>query len=288
MELIHKKNNPAISVVVPVYNAEMYVKEAIDSILGQSFADFECIVVDDGSTDGTKEIIQLYDDSRIVLVENNHDFIGSLNMGINMAKGKYIARMDADDTMHPDRLRIQHSIMETEPNIIICGTWMTLFGNGITTESIARSINGLVELPLLQLLQGNFVFHPTTMIRKNFLVEHQLYYEEYPYAEDFKLWSEIAKRGGTFYIENQPLLYYRISENQVTKRKKEEQKATSERILHEILNFLLDKNKEKYFELTELSKNLQKLQQKELISFAKILQISHDIFVTNKNRLLLA
>lgn len=281
------QNNPEISVVMPVYNAEKYVKETIDSIINQSFTDFECIIVDDGSTDKTKEIIRSYDDQRIVLIENKHHFIASLNKGMKRAKGKYIARMDADDTMHPDRLKIQHSIMETEPGITVCGTWMTRFGEGIAADSVARNIAGLIELPLLQFLRGNFVFHPTAMIRKNFLIQNQLQYEDYPCAEDFKLWSEMAKRGGVFYIENQPLLHYRISDSQVSKQKREEQKATTERILLENLKYLLDKNSENYPELATFLNSLLELHEKEFINFTEMLQIVHRILHTNKNRLIL-
>lgn len=280
--------NPVISVVMSAYNVEKYIREAIDSIVNQSFADFECIIVDDGSTDKTKEIIRSYDDKRIVLIENEHHIIASLNKGMKMARGKYIARMDADDTMHPDRLKIQHSIMETESGITVCGTWMTRFGEGIAADSVARNIAGLIELPLLQFLRGYFVVHPTTMIRKNFLIQNQLQYEDYPCAEDLKLWSEIAKRGGVFYIENQPLLHYRISDSQISKQKREEQKATTERILHENLKYLLDKNSENYPELTTFSKSLLELQEKEFINFTEMLQIVHRILHTNKNRLILA
>ena len=280
--------NPVISVVMSAYNVEKYIREAIDSIVNQSFTDFECIIVDDGSTDGTKDIIRSYDDKRILLVENKHDFIESLNMGMKWAKGKYIARMDADDTMHPDRLKIQHSIMETEPGITVCGTWMKHFGEGIAADSLARSIAGLVELPLLRFLQGNFVFHPTVMIRREFLIQNQMQYENYSCAEDLKLWSEMAKRGGVFYIEDQPLLHYRISDSQVSKQKREEQKATTEQILREILYYLLDKNSESYPELTTFSKSLSELHKKELISFAEMLQMAHRILHTNKNRLSLA
>ena len=94
------KQTPAISIVMPAYNAEMYIREAIDSVICQSFPDFECIVVDDGSTDGTRDIIRAYHDKRIVLLENKHDFIASLNLGMDAARGRYIARMDADDIMH--------------------------------------------------------------------------------------------------------------------------------------------------------------------------------------------
>ena len=116
------KSIPAISIVMPAYNAEKYIKEAIDSIIGQSFSNFECIIIDDGSTDSTRDIIRSYNDERIVLLEKKHDYIASLNRGMNAPKGKYLARMDADDIMHPDRLKIQYAVMEAEPSITVCGT----------------------------------------------------------------------------------------------------------------------------------------------------------------------
>ena len=126
-----------ISVVMPTYNASKYVSEAIESTLKQSFFDFEFIIVDDGSTDNTREIIRSYDDNRIKLVENEHNFIGSLNKGLELAGGKYIARMDADDIMHIDRLKIQYSIMEAKPEIDICSAWMAPFGDNIPKGSVS-------------------------------------------------------------------------------------------------------------------------------------------------------
>lgn len=283
-----QERNPQISVVISAYNAEKYVREAIDSIINQSFTDFECIIVDDGSTDKTKEIIKSYEDKRIVFIENNHDFIASLNKGMKMAKGKYIARMDADDIMHPDRLKIQHTIMETEPSITVCGTWMKHFGEGIAADSLARSIAGLVELPLLRFLQGNFVFHPTVMIRREFLIQNQMQYENYSCAEDLKLWSEMAKRGGVFYIEDQPLLHYRISDSQVSKQNREEQQTTAERILGDNLRYLFDRNSEEHPELSTLLNSFLELHEKDLISFGGMLQMAHRILYTNKSRLSLA
>ena len=89
---------------MPVYNASRYLRDCIDSILSQSFTDFELLIVDDGSTDDSVEIIRSYSDSRIRLIENKHDYIGSLNLLLQEARGKYIARMDADDVMLPNRL----------------------------------------------------------------------------------------------------------------------------------------------------------------------------------------
>jgi len=110
-----------ISVVMPVYNGEAYIGDAIESVLNQTFRDFELIIIDDGSTDATVSVIRRYEDSRIVLLKNGHDFIKALNTGLRMAKGKYIARMDADDLMHPQRLEVQYRTMEEHRDVVVCG-----------------------------------------------------------------------------------------------------------------------------------------------------------------------
>jgi len=138
-------------------------------------------------------------------------------------------------------------------------------------------------------MNGNFIFHPTALIRNFFLMENQLHYEKkYVYAEDLKLWIEIAKLGGKFYIDNQVLLNYRISETQITNQKREEQKTTTERILFEVIEWLLERNKENHPEIKGIFDSLIKLKEKELIGLAEILKILQKIFITNKNKLHLA
>ena len=193
-----------ISVVMPVYNAEMHIKGAIESVLEQSFVDFEFILIDDGSTDRTSSIIQSYNDKRVRLIQNSHNFIESLNLGIENSLGKYMARMDGDDIMHIDRLKIQYAIMQEYPDVTVCGTWMNSIGTYSQTNGLLSTLSGLVEQPLLKFTKGNFLFHPTTMIRMDFLKKNALKYENCPYAEDFKFWVEIAKSGGSIY--NQLLL----------------------------------------------------------------------------------
>lgn len=202
-----------------------------------------------------------------MLVEYKDYFIGLLNLRLDAAKGKYIASMDTDDIMYPDRLKIQHAIMETEPNITVSSKWMRQFGENVPLDNIAGSLSEIAEYPLLAFLQGNFVFHPTTLIWKSFLKEHQLQYKNYPYTEDLRLWTEIAKLGGLFYVENQPLFFYRISKGQVTQQEWEELKATAEQKQLEIVNYHLDKIEIKYPEFTECYTSKRRLQKNELLSF---------------------
>lgn len=123
---------PLISVCIPVYNAEAYISECIESVLHQSFTDFELLIADDGSTDHSLDIIKSYQDLRIRILTGNHDYITTLNLLLTEAKGKYIARMDADDRMIQDRLLWQFEYMETHPEIDALGGGLRMFGN--TTE----------------------------------------------------------------------------------------------------------------------------------------------------------
>ena len=120
---------PAISVLMSVFNSDKYLHEAIDSILKQTFTDFEFIIINDASTDSSVNIIKSYNDIRIVLIENetNIGLTNSLNKGIKRATGKYIARMDADDIALPFRFAEQFSFMELHAEIGICGTWVETF-----------------------------------------------------------------------------------------------------------------------------------------------------------------
>ena len=233
---------PSISILLPVYNAESTIGATIESIRRQSFEDYELLVIDDGSTDATSQIVRSYTDVRIRYILAEHDYIASLNLGLNQAQGKYLARMDADDIMLHDRLAIQHQILEEEPSITVCSSWYIPFGEEIRGEQVVGITQGLIQSPLLAFLQGNLIAHPTVMLRTSFLRTHDLHYENYPYAEDYKLWVEIAKRGGTFYIESQPLLRYRISPTQVTQRYSEGQRFTAQRIQEELLDTLIERS----------------------------------------------
>lgn len=219
------------------------------------------------------------------MLRNEHDFIGSLNKGLDSAKGKYIARMDADDIMHVDRLKIQHAIMEEEEGITVCGTWMTHFGEDIHAGNIARTLDGLIEHPLITFLKGNFMFHPTVCMRKDFLDKHNLRYQNYDCAEDYKLWFEIAKNKGIFYIESQSLLFYRISKKQVSQTKRGIQMATSAKIQMEIIEYLISLNSASYPKLNDIYRNLIQLKNSKLLSDVLFSSFFHTLFNENRQKL---
>jgi putative sugar transferase len=275
-----------ISIIMPTYNARDHIKEAIESVLNQTFTEYEFIIIDDGSTDNTVSIINSYKDARIKLILNEHNFINTLNTGLQAAAGKYIARMDADDIMHIDRLKIQYAIMEEDPRITVCSSWMTFFGNDIPKGMVSRPATGFVEYPLLQMLQHCIFFHPTIMLRSEFFKQNRLKYEkEYIYAEDYKLWFEVAKCGGIFYVETQSLLYYRVTKTQVSEKKQKEQDEVSIRIKNEILAYLIALNKENYPYLSKLEEAMRKIQKGKLINNEEIFKSFFRLFLNNKNSL---
>jgi glycosyltransferase involved in cell wall biosynthesis len=201
-----------VSVLMPAYNCEAYIKEAIESIINQTFHDFELIVVDDGSTDGTLNVIKSFTDNRVVCVKNSHrGIVTALNTGLRIARGKYIARMDADDISYSNRLQKQYDWMESHPDVSVCATHLT-FADGQT----GNCGNGYWRNPLEAMVHGNILYHGTVMMRKQFLEQNKLYYRDKPYAEDYYLWFETVKNGGTLYTIPESLYYYRSHQGQIT------------------------------------------------------------------------
>lgn len=231
----------SVSVLLCAYNAEAYIKEAVESVLTQSFRNFELLLVDDGSTDNTLKIMSSFRDGRIKILKGNHDYIRSLNLGMRHCSAPLVARMDADDRMMPFRLERQVELMNRFPDLVLCGSWAKAFGG--SEGVIGNFMEGWVEHPLEYFLLGIYLVHPTVMIRKNFLRKHRLSYKEYPYAEDMKLWTDIARFGGRIYVHPEPLLEYRITTDQVTFLHRKEQDMTKLLIQQEVIEWILKRIK---------------------------------------------
>lgn len=216
-----KKTNtppPTISVLMSVYNAEKYLDEAIQSILSQTYKKFEFIIINDGSTDQSLEIIKKYKDKdeRVILISReNKGLIASLNEGITKARGKYIARMDADDISLPFRIEKQLQVMEHDKNIVVCGSWINIFGESIN-EKVARYFEHDKQIKANLLVSCCFA-HPSVMIRKNAFTNNNILYDErFKNAEDYYLWTQFAKVG-KFYNIPEVLLNYRFLETSITR-----------------------------------------------------------------------
>ncbi|MCW5906558.1 MAG: glycosyltransferase family 2 protein [Chitinophagales bacterium] len=185
------QNMPAISVVMSVYNDAEHVAATIGSILQQTFSDFELIVVDDCSTDNSLNIIQSFNDSRIILIENDKNFglAASLNRGIHAANSKYIARIDSDDVALPERLKVQFDFMEQNPEVGVCGSYYQNFGyltniSTVPLDDFSIKFKLLYDCPLL---------HPSLIIRKEVLDKNNMYYNpEFRKNQDYELYSRLV------------------------------------------------------------------------------------------------
>ncbi|GHT15430.1 glycosyl transferase [Bacteroidia bacterium] len=270
-----KKYSIKISIVMPVYNADAYLAESIQSILNQTLVDFELIIIDDGSTDNTTQIVRSFSDIRIVLLRNEHDFIGSLNLGIKQAKGKYIARMDADDAMLPNRLQVQYDFMEQNQTIDVCGSWAEIFGDG---DGLLRTPIEHKQIVAIMLLY-NPMIHPSVIMRRSVLKYlRKPYKRDYPAAEDYKLWIDLAGKGARFANIPQVLLRYRQSPNQVTKIQNREMSLSSLKIRIKYAEQIMKQitGKDKYF--LDFFDQLIGLLNKNLIDFYQMLNIVYQIY----------
>lgn len=184
---------PKISVLMPVYNGERFLQEAVDSILAQTFTDFEFIIVDDGSTDGSLEILTKLQDPRIRIVRNrnNQGVVRSLNDGLAAAQGEFIARMDADDISRPDRLSKQIVFLETFPEIGVLGTGIRIMdSSGVRIP--AKKLFTEHEALRWGLCFSTSIMHPTVMMRRKIVEEAGGYNQEMAQAEDYDLWRRLS------------------------------------------------------------------------------------------------
>jgi GT2 family glycosyltransferase len=187
---------PRISVVMAVYNGERYVGEAIDSILAQDYADFEFLIVNDGSTDASRDIAASYDDPRVVIIDNvrNIGLAASLNRGLARARGEFIARQDADDISLPDRFARQIAFLEANPEVVLIGSaHAEVDEHGrIVNEVDAHCDHAMIAWSLLFFCP--FV-HTAVMFRRVRVLENVGVYDPtYHYSMDFEYWSRIAAR----------------------------------------------------------------------------------------------
>ncbi|MFD2542028.1 glycosyltransferase family 2 protein [Lacinutrix gracilariae] len=259
--------NPLVTVLIPTYNCEAYVKEAVMSILNQTYTNFECIIIDDASTDKTVSVLQSIKDSRIQLIikPKNSGYTNSLNHGLSIAKGKYIARMDADDISLPERFIKQVSFLESNTNIVACGTNYSIIGS--TKKIILPENNEAIKL---KLLKETCFGHPTVMLRKSVFDANGLQYDttKEP-AEDYALWVTLLQFGALANIQ-ECLLQYRLHAGQVsvTRRKKQLESKLETRV--QLLKYLnANLNAEAYTTVKQVL-NKDSLTFKQLKEFVEI------------------
>jgi glycosyltransferase involved in cell wall biosynthesis len=211
-----------------VYNGEKYLREAIESMLNQTYTNFEFLIINDGSTDTTEEIILYYKDERIRYVKNeqNLKLIASLNKGLDLANGKYIARMDADDISLPERLEKQVEYLEKNPEIGVLGSWVKTIG--LTQNKEIKFKSGYNNVRF-ELFFQNYLHHPSVMRSRDVLFQHNLKYENFIHAEDYAFWIKLSNYT-KIDILPEFLLLYRLHGNNISEVHVEFQKKQTSQL----------------------------------------------------------
>lgn len=207
---------PLVDIIMPVYNSEKTIRNSIESILKQTYKNWILIIIDDGSTDNTRSIINGYTDRRIKLIKSlkNNGVAASLNIGIDNLNddSKYVARMDSDDIMLEYRLEKQVEYLEKHNEISILGSNMIIKKEESSTSTVLVSHYPTDNISIMTtLLFNNPIAHPTVMLRKNVLKEN--YYDtKFKWCEDYELWSRLARKKYIFHNITEPLLIYNSSQ----------------------------------------------------------------------------
>jgi glycosyltransferase involved in cell wall biosynthesis len=239
-----KTNKPIISVIMPVYNGELYLKEAIESILNQTISDFEFIIINDGSTDNTEEIIMSYDDKRIIYRKQNNKGIGAaLRYGCSLAEGIYIARMDADDISELNRFQIQYDYLKKHPKTIVISSAVRYIDEKgkVLGRSYPLTCNQAIRK---NLQKGNPICHPGAML-VNAAYKKINGYQDLQPLEDYFLWLKLSKLGKVTNT-SKPYLKYRIHDNNSSSSISDEHYEYLKALL--ILNVNNETNNESYIE----------------------------------------
>lgn len=242
-----KLDVPMLTVLMPNYNNGAFLREAIDSVLAQSFPDFRFLIVDDGSSDNSIEIIESYQDQRIHLIrkEKNSGIVDTLNLGIEHISSKYFVRMDGDDISAPDRFKLLVEFMEQNPHVGVCGSHIQLFGD----------LNDVWKMELdperikAKLIYTNSVSHAPSIMRTMVLKEHGVFYRNvHPYMEDFDLFFRL-KNLTEFAHLDKVLYHYRILAHNSTVRNQHTAQSRRRGMYKQILTELEIEPSEKNIDL---------------------------------------
>lgn len=233
LDLMPTSTNPTVSIIMPVYNCARYLRESIDSVLRQTYTDFELIIVNDGSTDSTQEIIDYYApiDTRIVpIIQKNIGLVATLNKAIGMARGKYIARIDGDDPWFDDKLHRQMALFEKDDSLVLVGgSFEIIDENGFFIETI---------LPLTRdedlrrtLTLRNAFGHAGVVFLKEAVQVAGLYSDKFGPTEDYELWIRLSKIGRLASVPD-PVFRYRILSTGISQSSSEKQAIESKSHSH--------------------------------------------------------
>lgn len=231
------KTSAPITVLMPAYNAEKYIGEAIESILNQSFSDFELMIIDDGSSDSTMNIVDSFKDARIRVVTNekNLGLIATLNKGLSLIKTEFVARMDADDISLPKRLETQLKFMRANPDVGVCGTWYDNILPDGSEKKGGRYLPSHNEILFKNLYQLHII-HGTTMMRMQVIRDNDLSFNpSFSHSEDYDFFARFAEVSKLHNIQ-ESLYIIRHHEESVSKKFSDVQIGNSNRVKTRIFN----------------------------------------------------
>jgi len=234
--------DPKVTVLMSVYNGEKYLKEAIDSILTQTFTDFEFLIINDASKDRSRDILQRYSDPRIKVITNegNIGLTRSLNKGLRFSKGKYIARMDADDISMPERLKRQIEFMELHPDVGLLASQIVVIdinGKSLYTLKLPETNECIKWILLFE----NCIAHPAAFYRRDLAIRIGGYNELFKRSQDYDLWSRMSFETKIYQIP-ETLLKWRATSNYEQVNYINEQEETVRKVMKDSISKTLGKN----------------------------------------------
>ena len=275
--------NPKITVLMSVYNGEKHLHEAIDSILNQTCKDFEFLIINDGSTDRTAHILQNYNDPRIKIINNeeNMGLVKSLNKGLSMARGEYIARMDADDISLPERIAKQVQYMDEHPEVGILGTWIECIAENVINQN--RYFPSTPGFTGWTLFFDNCIAHPTVMMRRNVIESLGFYRSKFLHSEDYDLWT---RANGVTQLTNLPhaLLRYRISKDSICILHSQAQNENGIKIAHSMFTTWLgpEISIEEIVRIQQMTLGIPLASLEQIESVSRIIHKLHRVFLEKK------
>lgn len=219
-------SNPTVSILLPYFNGKKFVKETIDSIINQSFGDFELLAIDDGSTSAEQseyfeKLVESYKDPRLCYIhKHNEGLSATRNYGIDHAKGEFIAFIDQDDIWLPEKLAKQVAVFQTEPPAQLICTDVDVFGEHSVSKRISHLYGlktGFVKDSFTKMLKGNFVAASSVAFRKKEVGAVAYSNKRYTVAPDYELFVRMAENNIRFYFISEPLLRYREHEENTIK-----------------------------------------------------------------------
>lgn len=247
-----------VSVLIPVYNSASFLRDAVQSILKQTYTDFELILLNDASTDNSEQIIKSFSDPRIRYYKNdkNLGISASRNKLLDLAQGEYLAIMDNDDFSLPERLEKQVKFMDAKPDVAMLGTWGELFCRTAPENLLGKLKKQFINLgwvwcqpsiPTLQdMLHGNPVMHSSSILRKSALLEYNIRYNPaYTPAEDYDLCRQILEAGLKLHNLQEILFKYHYHGNNHSLKNKQAMKQADKKVKQDIRR-LLNSNEANY------------------------------------------